>query len=161
MLMGIDVVDHVILADARYCSMREKGLLLSVAKTAYFDCFSGASGDMVLGALLDLGPPARGAARRAGQPGHRVRRRLPPSACCARASRRRKFRANAEERLGHAGQVPSAAHRDAASHEHHAHSPGSHVHAPDTSHDHGHHHAAITSTEVAGTRMKQCTPTIA
>jgi DNA repair protein RadC len=25
-LMGIDVVDHVILADARYCSMREKGL---------------------------------------------------------------------------------------------------------------------------------------
>jgi DNA repair protein RadC len=26
-LMGIDVVDHVILADARYCSMREKGLL--------------------------------------------------------------------------------------------------------------------------------------
>jgi DNA repair protein RadC len=26
-LMGIDVVDHVILADARYCSLREKGLL--------------------------------------------------------------------------------------------------------------------------------------
>lgn len=25
-LMGIDVVDHVILADARYCSLREKGL---------------------------------------------------------------------------------------------------------------------------------------
>jgi len=28
-----------------------------VAKTAYFDCFSGASGDMVLGAVLDLGLP--------------------------------------------------------------------------------------------------------
>jgi uncharacterized protein (TIGR00299 family) protein len=28
-----------------------------VAKVAYFDCFSGASGDMVLGALLDLGLP--------------------------------------------------------------------------------------------------------
>jgi uncharacterized protein (TIGR00299 family) protein len=28
-----------------------------LAKTAYFDCFSGASGDMVLGALLDLGLP--------------------------------------------------------------------------------------------------------
>jgi DNA repair protein RadC len=26
-LMGIDVVDHVILADTRYCSLREKGLL--------------------------------------------------------------------------------------------------------------------------------------
>jgi DNA repair protein RadC len=26
-LMGIDVVDHVILADSRYCSLREKGLL--------------------------------------------------------------------------------------------------------------------------------------
>jgi pyridinium-3,5-bisthiocarboxylic acid mononucleotide nickel chelatase len=29
-----------------------------VAKIAYFDCFSGASGDMVLGALLDAGLPA-------------------------------------------------------------------------------------------------------
>jgi uncharacterized protein (TIGR00299 family) protein len=28
-----------------------------VARTAYFDCFSGASGDMMLGALLDLGLP--------------------------------------------------------------------------------------------------------
>jgi DNA repair protein RadC len=26
-LMGIDVVDHMILADSRYCSLREKGLL--------------------------------------------------------------------------------------------------------------------------------------
>ena len=28
-----------------------------MAKTAYFDCFSGAAGDMVLGALLDIGLP--------------------------------------------------------------------------------------------------------
>lgn len=27
MLMGIEVVDHVVLADARYCSLREKGLV--------------------------------------------------------------------------------------------------------------------------------------
>ena len=31
-----------------------------MAKTLYFDCFSGASGDMVLGALLDLGMPIDG-----------------------------------------------------------------------------------------------------
>jgi uncharacterized protein (TIGR00299 family) protein len=31
-----------------------------VARIAYFDCFSGASGDMVLGALLDLGLPLDG-----------------------------------------------------------------------------------------------------
>jgi uncharacterized protein (TIGR00299 family) protein len=31
-----------------------------VAKIAYFDCFSGASGDMILGALVDLGLPLDG-----------------------------------------------------------------------------------------------------
>ena len=73
-LMGIDVVDHVILADARYCSMREKGLLCRVAKTAYFDCFSGASGDMVLGALLDLGLPLEALRAALGSLDDRVRR---------------------------------------------------------------------------------------
>ena len=28
-----------------------------MGKTLYFDCFSGASGDMILGALLDAGEP--------------------------------------------------------------------------------------------------------
>ena len=31
-----------------------------MGKTLYFDCFSGASGDMVIGALLDLGMPLDG-----------------------------------------------------------------------------------------------------
>ena len=26
-LMGIDVIDHIILADVRYCSLREKGFI--------------------------------------------------------------------------------------------------------------------------------------
>jgi len=110
-----------------------------VAKTAYFDCFSGASGDMVLGALLDLGLPLEALRAALGSldieyGGVSAERVLRAGVSATR------FRANAEERLAHASQGPSAAHRDAASHEHHAHSSGSHVHAPDTSHDHGQHH---------------------
>ena len=110
-----------------------------MAKTAYFDCFSGASGDMVLGALLDLGLPLEALRAALGSldieyGGVSAERVLRAGVSATR------FRANAEDRLAHAGQVPSPAHRDAASHEHHAHSPGSHVHAPDTLHDHGRHH---------------------
>jgi pyridinium-3,5-bisthiocarboxylic acid mononucleotide nickel chelatase len=110
-----------------------------VAKTAYFDCFSGASGDMVLGALLDLGLPLEALRAALGSldieyGGVSAERVLRAGVSATR------FRANAEERLAHAGQVPSAAHRDAESHGHHAHPPGSHVHAPETSHDLGHHH---------------------
>ena len=110
-----------------------------MAKTAYFDCFSGASGDMVLGALLDLGLPLEALRAALGSldieyGGVSAERVLRAGVSATR------FRANAEERLAHAGQVPPAAHHDAASHEHHAHPSGSHVHAPDTLHDHGRHH---------------------
>ena len=110
-----------------------------MAKTAYFDCFSGASGDMVLGALLDLGLPLEALRAALGSldieyGGISAERVLRAGVSATR------FRANAEDRLAHAGQVPSPAHRDAASHEHHAHPSGSHVHAPDTLHDHGRHH---------------------
>ena len=93
---------------------------------------------MVLGALLDLGLPLEALRAALGSldieyGGISAERVLRAGVSATR------FRANAEERLAHAGQVPSPAHRDAASHEHHAHSPGSHVHAPDTRHDHGQH----------------------
>ena len=67
-IMGIDVVDHLILADQRYFSLVEAGRLrvarwagrdkmIDVVTILYFDCFSGASGDMILGALIDAGVP--------------------------------------------------------------------------------------------------------
>ena len=40
-----------------------------MSRVLYFDCFSGISGDMILGAFLDAGLPLDGPERRAGQPG--------------------------------------------------------------------------------------------
>ncbi len=94
---------------------------------------------MVLGALLDLGLPLETLRAALGSldieyGGVSAERVLRAGVSATR------FRANAEERLAQSGQVPSAADRDAASHEHHGHPSGPHVHAPDTSHDHGRHH---------------------
>jgi uncharacterized protein (TIGR00299 family) protein len=99
-----------------------------LARTLYFDCFSGASGDMIVGALLDLGLPLEGlraalgslAIDYGGVSADRVLR-AGVSAC--------KFRAHADEdRHGHG-------------HDHqHDHDRG-HSQAHDHPHGHDHHHA--------------------
>ena len=54
-LMGIEVLDHLVLGAGRYVSLKERGVALS--RIVYFDCASGAAGDMLLGAAVDLGLP--------------------------------------------------------------------------------------------------------
>ena len=62
-LMGIAVLDHVILAETRFCSLREAGKLRTgVGDVSRTTCcisivFPAPPGDMILGALLDLGLP--------------------------------------------------------------------------------------------------------
>ncbi len=85
-LLGIGLLDHLILTATGYFSFKERsdeepsvraapaattprqpapavtGLQLSfrTMRILYFDCFNGASGDMILGALLDAGVPLEG-----------------------------------------------------------------------------------------------------
>ena len=66
-LMGVAVIDHLVLGDGRYCSLKELGCVL-MAKILYFDCFAGASGDMILGALIDAGLPLEALEAALGQP---------------------------------------------------------------------------------------------
>jgi pyridinium-3,5-bisthiocarboxylic acid mononucleotide nickel chelatase len=113
-----------------------------LAKIAYFDCFSGASGDMVLGALLDLGLPLDALREALGSlnieyGGVSAERVLRASVAATR------FLANAE-RLAHAASASrSEARDDVGHHEHHA--QAGHIddpHTPDIAHGHSHHHAA-------------------
>jgi uncharacterized protein (TIGR00299 family) protein len=123
-----------------------------VAKTLYFDCFSGVSGDMVLGALLDLGLPLEGLRSALGSlaieyGGVSAERVLRAGVSAT------KFHAHADEKPpveagGHAHDPSAAssshshAHPHAHSHEHaHSHAPSqphAHDHSPRL-HDHGHH----------------------
>ncbi|MEP6592906.1 MAG: nickel pincer cofactor biosynthesis protein LarC, partial [Acidobacteriota bacterium] len=121
------------------------------AKTLHFDCFSGASGDMVLGALLDLGLPIEGLRAALGslaiEYGGITADRVLRAGVSAT-----KFRALADEARQPAAALADSHGHDAAhehahdhphSHEHehgaeHAHS---HSHSHSHSHDAGHEHA--------------------
>jgi uncharacterized protein (TIGR00299 family) protein len=64
MLIGIALVDHIILATSAAAASRRWGNCegpaageMTMSRVLYFDCFSGISGDMTLGALIDAGLP--------------------------------------------------------------------------------------------------------
>ena len=94
-----------------------------MARVAYFDCFSGISGDMVLGALLDLGLPLDG-----------LREALGSLAI--------EYGAVAADRVLRSGVSATKfrvhQHAVAGAHQHHAPHPHSHHHHD---HDHDHHHS--------------------
>jgi uncharacterized protein (TIGR00299 family) protein len=106
-----------------------------VAKTAYFDCFSGASGDMVLGALLDAGLPA-------------------PALRAALGSLAIDYGGIAAERVLRAGisatkfRAGAAAEPQTASKEAHAHA-HSHSHPGHGGDDEPHHHHHHSLTDIA------------
>ena len=103
-----------------------------MSRILYFDCFNGASGDMVLGALLDAGLPLE-----------ELRHALGSLAIDASVSAKRVLRAGVSatkfvvEEHGH--DAPGHVHDD---HEHaHSHS---HTHGSAQQHDHGHRHGPAT-----------------
>ena len=119
-LMGIEILDHLVLGAGRFVSLKERGR--PVSRVAYFDCASGASGDMVLGALVDLGLPLDRLRaelaklrlpaigwRRARSSGRGCR---PPRWTSSSTIRSAGGRATADERDGHAERL------DAHDHDH-------------------------------------------
>jgi pyridinium-3,5-bisthiocarboxylic acid mononucleotide nickel chelatase len=105
-----------------------------LARTAYFDCFSGASGDMILGALLDAGLPDRALRDALGslaiEYGEVSSARVLRSGISAT-----KFSVGVPDRQAVAPAVHPHAH-DHHSHEHHTHA---HVHGSGPSPHHDHH----------------------
>jgi len=111
-----------------------------VAKTLYFDCFSGASGDMVLGALLDLGLPIDDL--RAALGSLAVEYGGVSAARVLRAGvSATKFRVHAEEEEVVVGRADAEPHGVTHSHTH------SHSHSHAHPHAHSHDHAAAPSAE--------------
>ena len=108
---------HALLFDAR-----TEGTLM--ARVLYFDCFSGAAGDMLLGALLDAGLPLEALREALGSLG--VGHELRVSGSCAPACRRR------------TSQVVEAGHGRARAH---ARALATHTQPEHTHHHHDHQHA--------------------
>ena len=112
--------------------MRVSGFLRGpdrAMRILYFDCFNGASGDMILGALLDAGLPLDALRDALGSLAIDELRGRPPSVCCAPACRRR------------SSGWSSTAHRPPSR------TNATHSHAPSTTdhaHDHGHHRTATS-----------------
>lgn len=126
-----------------------------MAKVLYFDCFAGASGDMVLGALLDLGLPLDELERALGG--------LLPSGASLSAERVLRSGLSAVKFRLHEPHAAASSHEHHHDHEHadghahdhehhhphshsddHSHDRGhahAHEHAPDHAHDHGHAHS--------------------
>jgi uncharacterized protein (TIGR00299 family) protein len=113
-----------------------------VTKGLHFDCFSGVSGDMVLGAMLDLGLPLEALRGALGSlaidyGGVSAERVLRAGVSATR------FHAHAEE--SSVAREHEHDHAPAHGHGHHHHS-HDHGHA----HDHAHHHEHHTLAEIAG-----------
>ena len=108
-------------------------------KTIYFDCFSGVSGDMFLGALLDLGLPLEGLRDALGslaiEYGQITAARVLRAGVSAT-----KFGAGAGDDAARHEHAPAAGHARAHDHAHHqgAGTAGRHEH---TQHHHHHHHS--------------------
>jgi uncharacterized protein (TIGR00299 family) protein len=113
-----------------------------LAKTAYFDCFSGASGDMVLGAMLDLGLPLESLRSALGSLaidyGHVSAERVLRAGVSAT-----KFRvSDPGPSAPDVRRATPSAERPTPDHNHH------HHHEHDHSHSHDHHHHSLQ--EIAG-----------
>src|SRR5262245_36514180 len=111
-----------------------------MARILYFDCFSGISGDMVLGAFLDAGLPFEDLKRALGSlamPGYDI---------TAERVLRAGVSATKFSVKEHGGHELAHAHAHSHDHEHHEHSHGhhhgpDHVHQHAEEHDHGHSHS--------------------
>jgi uncharacterized protein (TIGR00299 family) protein len=118
-----------------------------LAKTLYFDCFSGASGDMILGALLDLGLPLdalRGALGSlaidyGGVSSERVLRAGVSAT---------KFRVHADEKSD--AREHAHAHDHAHDHEHAHEHRHPHAHDDPPARESRHHHDHHSLKEIAG-----------